>query len=293
MTANNKKNIALVLSGGGARGLAHIGVIEKLEEEGFKITSLAGTSIGSLIGGVYISGQMPQFKEWLSNKSKLDIIKLMDFAISKSGIIKGEKVFDELKNYLLNENIENLKIPYTAVATNIQKHEEYIFSSGPLIDAIRASVAVPTVLTPFIINDIELVDGGVTNPLPLDIIKRNPGDILVAVDLNGDFDYNPPEAFNSIQEQKKTYDKALKYINDKWSGFFKNGKHKHTGYFDLITQTIFAMQIRLTQASIEKYKPDMLIRISKWACDLFEFHRASEMVEYGRMQADVAIKKMK
>ena len=283
---NKNQNIALVLSGGGARGLAHIGVIERLVDQGYTISSIAGTSIGSLIGAIHISGKLPQFKKWITKRGKLDIIRLMDFAISNNGFIKGEKVFGELNKYVVDSNIEDLNIPYAAVATDIRRHTEFVFTRGRLIDAIRASVAIPTVLKPFEKDGIELVDGGVLNPLPLDIVSRMPGDLMVAVDLNADFEYEPPEGFLNQTQHNKTYEKAITYINDKWSGFFKNGKHKRTGFFDLITQSIFAMQLKLTQVAIEKHKPDIVISISKNACDLFEFHRAAEMIEYGRIQTE-------
>ncbi len=280
------KDIALVLSGGGARGMAHIGVIETLLEKGFNITSVAGTSIGSAIGAIYISGKLPEFKEWISQRGKLDIIKLMDFAISKNGFIKGEKVLKQMQPFISDEDIENLPIPYAAVAVDIQNHKEVVFDNGSLFDAIRASVAIPTVLKPFIRDGIELVDGGVLNPLPLNVISRKPGDMLVAVDLNSDISYKIPEDFVTNVQHSRTYEKALEYINEKWSTHFKNGRHKQTGFFNLITSSIYAMQMKLTQVAIEKYKPDHVISISKNACDLFEFQRAAEMIEYGRIQAD-------
>jgi len=283
------KEVALVLSGGGARGMAHIGVIEALLEKGFTISSIAGTSIGSLVGAVYVSGNLPEFRTWVEHTGKLDVFRLMDFAISKNGFIKGEKVFKQIKKYVQDVNIETLEIPYAAVAVDIQNHKEIVFKSGNLVKAIRASISIPTVLKPIENNGVELVDGGVLNPLPLDVVSRKPGDILVAVDLNADIDYFPPEGFSQENNKNKTYDKALEYINEKWSAFFKNGKQKQSGFFDLITQSIFAMQMKLTQIAIEQNNPDVVISISKDACDIFEFHRAEELINYGRKQLDAEV----
>jgi NTE family protein len=287
----NKKNIALVLSGGGARGMAHIGVIEYLLENGYNISSISGTSIGSLIAGIYVSGKLPEFKEWMAGINKLDIFKLMDFAISKNGLLKGEKVFSRLKKFLSEKNIEELDIPYAAVAVDIENLKEVVFKSGHLASAIRASVAVPTILKPYMLETRVLVDGGVLNPLPIDCVVRNSNDILIVVDLNADIPFRKPKHTTHSEHHNKTYDKALEFINGKWSDFFKNGKNNHVGYFNLVTQSIYAMQVKLTQIAIEKHKPDVVIQISRKACDMFEFHRSEELIEYGRKQCRKAIGK--
>jgi NTE family protein len=289
--STDDKNIALVLSGGGARGMAHIGVIEELMDQGYTITSIAGTSIGCLIGAIYLSGRLEDFKKWVVKRSKLDVIKLMDFAISKSGLIKGEKVFRQLKKYIPDESIEQLPIPFAAVAVDITNHQEVVFRKGPLIEAIRASISIPTVFRPSINDGMELVDGGVLNPLPLNVVYRTPGDRLVAVDLNADITYNTLKSFEHSKGNEKNYEKALEFINEKWSAFFKNGKQKRTGFFDLITHSIYAMQMKLTQEAIERHKPDIVVSISKNACDIFEFYRAEEMIAYGKNQCRTALKK--
>jgi NTE family protein len=278
-----KKNVALVLSGGGARGMAHIGIIEELLKRGYKITSLAGTSIGSLVAGVYASGKLPEFKGWISQIGKYDVFKLMDFAISKKGFIKGEKVFTKLHEFLLDTDIKNLEIPYAAVAVDIKNHKEIVFRNGNLIEAIRASVSIPTVMKPKNYKGVDLVDGGVFNPLPLDCVSRTANDLLIAVDLNSGITYQKPKIPKTPIAHQTAYLKAKALINEKWSQFHKEGI-KDIGYFDLITESIYTMQMKLTQYSLEKYKPDILIEISRDACELFEFHRSEEMIEYGRKQ---------
>ena len=279
------KNIALVLSGGGARGMAHIGVIEELLKRGYNISSIAGTSIGSVVGGVYAVGKMEEYKEWVTSLNKLDIIKLMDFAITKGGLIKGEKIFKEMEKLIGDIKIEDLDIPFAAVAVDIENHKEVIFTSGNMTSAIRASVAVPTVITPVKYKNSYLVDGGVLAPLPLKFVKRSKDDILVAVDLNADLPYRRSPNKKPSKMEEKNYQKAIEHINRHWSKFFKITKIKHAGYFDLMNKSLYAMQIRLTEIAIEKQKPDILIPISRRACDLFEFHRSEEMIDYGRRQA--------
>ncbi|MBN3036079.1 MAG: patatin-like phospholipase family protein [Bacteroidales bacterium] len=279
------RNIALVLSGGGARGLAHIGVIEEIEKAGGRITSLAGTSIGSVVAGVYAAGKLEEYREWVCSLSRMDMIRLVDLAISKNGFIRGEKVFREIKRFTGAVKIEELPVPYAAVAADIDRHEEVVFREGPLLEALRASVSIPTVFRPFRYKKQNLVDGSVLDPLPMDCVARHDGDLLVAVDLNADIPYKPPPAFEMEEKSDSAYRKALETINEKWTQYFHSSrkKEKAPGFFDLMMKSIYAMQVRLTRIALEQYRPDLLIEISRHSCDVFEFHRAEEMVEYGRI----------
>ncbi len=292
MTKKNK-NVALVLSGGGARGMAHIGVIEELIKRGYIITSIAGTSIGALIGGVYAVGKMEEYKNWVTSLSKLDIIRLMDFAITKGGLIKGEKIFKEIGRIIGDVKIEDIKLPFAAIAVDIKNHKEVIFTSGSLTDAIRASVAIPTVITPTKYKNSYLVDGGVLNPMPIEFVERSEDDILVAVDLNADIRYRPSAKYRPTEKEEKNYKKAFDHINKHWSKFFKTEKEKHAGYFDLMNRSLYAMQMRLTEIAIERHKPDILIPISRHSCDMFEFYRSEEMIDYGKRQAVKVLKGLK
>jgi len=280
----SKKNVALVLSGGGARGLAHIGVIEELLKKGFDITSIAGTSIGSLIGGVYVSGKLPEFTEWICNIGKLDVLKLMDFAIHKDGFIKGEKVFKKLSEFIDKTNIEDLPIPYSAVSVDILKHREVVFQSGNLIKAIRASVSIPTILRPLNYLGTELVDGGVLSPLPLNSVARTENDILVAVNLNSDMPYTRKSGTDEKGNFEIAYLKAKEFINKRWSRTEKSKNVKGVGFFDLINESIYTMQMKLAELAIEKYQPDIMVSISRFSCELFEYYRAEELIGYGRQQ---------
>ena len=174
---------ALVLASGGSRGLAHIGAIEVLEERGFEITSVAGASMGALVGGLYAAGGLDAFKEWMKTVDRMKVLFLMDFTIGNGGFVKGDKVISELESIIPDKRIEDLDIPFAAVATDIRHRKEAVFDKGSLYDAIRSSISLPSVFTPNRIGNMLLIDGGVVNPIPLNRVARTPGDLLVAVDL--------------------------------------------------------------------------------------------------------------
>ncbi|MCF2645350.1 patatin-like phospholipase family protein [Prevotella stercorea] len=179
-----KKNVALVLSSGGARGLAHIGAIEELERSGFNITSIAGCSMGSLIGGMYAAGKLSEVKKWMLGLSKKQIFSLVDFSFSRNHLVKGIKVMDALKEIVPDVNIEDLPIPYTAVATDWNSGREIVFRSGSLYEAIRSSISIPLFFDPVRKDEMLLVDGALVNALPLNRVARSRGDLLVGVNVN-------------------------------------------------------------------------------------------------------------
>ena len=179
-----KKNVALALASGGPRGFAYIGAIEELLERGYNITSVAGTSAGALVGGIYVAGGLQQFKEWLFGLDPLKVVSLMDFSLSKNHLVKGEKVMDAIKERVPEVDIESLPIPFAAVATDLYTGEEVVFRKGPLFEAIRASISIPSMFKPVRWNGRTLVDGGMVNTFPLNRVKRTPGDILVGFNVN-------------------------------------------------------------------------------------------------------------
>ncbi len=195
------QKVSLVLSGGGARGIAHIGVIEVLEEQGYDIVSIAGTSMGALVGGIYAAEEISAFKEWMISLDRMKVFSLVDFTLSKQGLVKGDRVFKAMKKFIPDRMIEDLSIPYAAVAVDLLNRKEIVFREGSLFNAIRASVSIPTVLTPVSIKEGLLVDGGVLNNIPVNHISRTPGDILVVVNVNSDIPVQKPKI--SHEENKK------------------------------------------------------------------------------------------
>ena len=194
-----EKNVALVLSGGGPRGFAYIGAIEELESRGYKITSIAGTSIGSLIGGVYAAGKLDDVKQWLYSLDVWNMFSLIDFSLSMNHLVKGDRIISALKDIVPQINIEDLNIPYKAVATDLYTGEEVVFTRGDLFSAIRASISIPTLFKPVEYNDSLLIDGAMSNCLPINRVERTPGDILVAFDVND----IQPERIRDILVQEK------------------------------------------------------------------------------------------
>ena len=193
------KTVALTLGSGGARGYAHIGAIEVLEERGYKIIALSGCSMGALIGGMYAAGKMQDYKDWVTGLGQFDVLKLLDVTFTSVGAIRGEKIFSVVRDMLGDTRIEDLPLPFTAVATDLLAHKEVWFQEGPLDQAIRASVAIPSVVTPLGLNGRVLVDGALLNPLPIIPTISSHADMIVAVNLSGEDDHRkkiPDAAFS-------------------------------------------------------------------------------------------------
>lgn len=279
------KNVALVLSGGGARGIAHIGVIEVLEENGFNITSISGTSMGSLVGAVYALGKLPEFKEWLLNINKLEILKLVDFTFSNQGFIKGDKFFKELKQFIPDSNIEDLKINYSAIAADIMNKREIIFTQGSIFDAVRASISIPSIFTPIESESSILVDGGMVNNLPLDRVKRTEGDLLVAVDVLANVPFYKTAA-NEYNHKRK-----LKEFKSYFEEKVAAGISSQLSYFEIIDKSINLMIEEVVKMKLAQFPPNILINVSQDVCTLLEFYKAEEIIAYGREVAENQIEK--
>ena len=178
------KNVALALSSGGPRGFAYIGAIEELQARGYRITSVSGASAGALVGGIFAAGGLEAFKQWLFALDPVKVMTLMDFSVSKNYLVKGDKVINAIKALVPEGNIEDLPIPFTAIATDLYTGEEVIFREGPLFNAIRASISIPSMFRPVKWKGRTLVDGGMVNTFPLNRVQRTPGDILVGFNVN-------------------------------------------------------------------------------------------------------------
>lgn len=277
------QKVSLVLSSGGARGMAHIGVIEELLSNDFEISAIAGSSIGALIGGIYAQGKLDEFKKWVSELDKFDVFKLMDFTFTQQGIIKGDKVFQEMSQFINNKPIEELNIPFAAVATDLLNHKEVLFTSGSLFDALRASIAIPTILTPYKYNNNQLVDGGVYNPLPVNHVKRQKDDLLVVVDLNAPADKKVKKSKKETTTEPGNY---FNHIKEKIHSMFASEEEQEEklNYFNFINKTLDVMQVRISGLLLEQYKPDILVTIPRNACGSFDYHRAKEMIELGKKE---------
>ncbi|MBJ04578.1 MAG: hypothetical protein CMP65_01575 [Flavobacteriales bacterium] len=276
------KNVALVISSGGARGLAAIGIIEELEKQGYKITSISGCSIGSLIGGMYASGNLSKFTDWVVQLDKKDVFRLMDFTINHQGILKGDKIFNEIKTIFQDIEIENLKTPYSAVAVDLISHKEHVFRSGSLFNAIRASCAIPSIVKPVKLNNKVLVDGGIINPLPLSHVERIDGDILMGIDLNS-FEPNHDKTEKSYLIDYDKYIRSLSsYLPINIDNFSLTKNGQVGSFFDIAGRTFQIMQDKIIQDSIEKHKPNLVIKVPRSSSSMFDFFKANELISLGR-----------
>ena len=287
MTEKIKKPVSLVLSSGGSKGLAHIGVINELEKQGFQITSVSGSSIGSVIGGIYAMGKLPEYTNWVKTLDQKAIWGLMDFTVSTNGLLKGEKVIEKMRTFIPDTPIEKMDIPYAAVATDILNEKEVVFRSGSFYKAIRASVAIPTIITPVKYKDTILVDGGVLNPVPTEHVERSKDDILVVVNLYGQRNDKIKKS-NLIEDKNQTSTK-LESLLKNISKLISSGDRKSLGYFSLVNASTLAMVHKLAQQNIKLHQPDILINIPYDSSKTFDFHKAGKLIEIGKNAANKGI----
>jgi len=274
--------VSLVLESGGARGLAHIGVIHRLEENGFVIQSIAGSSIGALIGGIHAAGSLDEYEQWVRAVTKVDIVTLLDLSWGKSGLVKGDKIINTLVNLVGEKRIEELPIQYTAVATDVGNQREIWIKSGKLFDAIRASISIPLLFTPFRKRGIDLIDGGVLNPVPVAPTIGDETDITIAVNLAGaeESPENPESAGPSpAVHPSPLHEKINRFINRLQRSAAASGRD--WGAYDIAMQAFEAMQSSIARQKLAAYPPDIVIEIPRNACQTLEFDRAAEMIEMG------------
>lgn len=269
-----KQKVALVLGSGGARGIAHIGVIRELINNGYTISSISGTSMGALIGGVYAAGKLNEFEAWLTKLNKKDVFNLMDFTLSKNGILKANKVLLEIQKFIPDQQIENLPINYAAVAADLKQNKEMVITQGSLFEAIRASIAIPMVLTPSKQNGNFMVDGGILNPVPTNRVFRKVNDILVAVNVTASIPTLETENLNQNFIEKLLHFKLSNQKSEKGNDNF--------GYINLAGKATHIMMAQITKLTLDLSPPDILVEISSDTCGTFEFYKSTELIEMGR-----------
>lgn len=325
MTTSIKKEVALVLSSGGPRGFAYIGAIEELERRGYRITQIAGTSIGSLIGGIYASGKLMDLKEWLYNLDAWKVFSLMDLSIGKNHIMKGDKLIHAMKQIVPEVNIEDLNIPFKAIATDLYTGEEVVFDRGSLYDAIRASISIPSLFRPVKYGYRTLIDGGIANTLPIDKITRTDSNIVVAFNVN-DVDINgirqaiidevhqqedKAREEKEMEMQRKVVMDSIKHnsslsLMDKMKLAGEQGRkmlehaintdEEESGiqfgenYYELLSRTFSLMNHINSKQTINMYPPDVLVSMPFDAYgNISDYARADEIAETGRILMKTAL----
>lgn len=281
-----KKNVALVLSSGGARGLAHIGAIEELEARGYHISSIAGCSMGALIAGVYAAGKIDEFREWMKTVTRRKMFELTDFSLSLNHIVKGKRIIEAIMEFVPDVAIEDLPIPYCAVATDLTAGKEVVFNKGSLFEAIRASISLPSFYEPVQRDGMILIDGGVINPIPLNRVKRQSGDILVGVDVSG-HDYKSQwEEMRRLTEWQKN-DKSLKAkILDKLIP-----DNIEFNYYTMLSRSS-SLMIRQNSILMAKLmKPDVLVDIQMSRYGGFDYDKSEKIIAIGHQKTSLALNK--
>ncbi len=283
--------ISLVLGSGGARGLAHIGVIDVLEEQGFRIGSIAGTSMGALIGGIYARGQLDVYRHWVTALDRMDVVRLLDPSWGRNALFKGERIIGVLKELIGDCNIEDLPIAFTAVAADVDTEKEVWLNRGSLFDAIRASIAIPTVFTPSQHRGQRLVDGGLVNPIPIAPTLNDRTDLTIAVNLSGKPDRSLAETKESAEQPPSNSYRAriAEFIESLQRRTGVGEEKRDLDLFDLISRSIDTMQNTIARFKLAAYSPDVVIDIPRNACAFYEFHRARELIDIGRERAIEAL----
>ena len=313
--------VALALGSGGARGYAHIGVINELNERGHEIVGIAGSSMGALVGGLEAAGKLDEFAVWASSLTQRAVLRLLDPSITSAGVLRAEKILDAVRDILGEVTIEELPIPYTSVATDLIAGKSVWMQRGPVDDAIRASIAIPGVIVPHVLDGRLLADGGILDPLPMAPIAAVNADVTIAVSLSGD----DPDANRRGQEARPATEdwlnrmlrsssslldtKAARSLLDTSTGRAVLGRFvagdgepldepadapsvaaiPKLGGFEVMYRVIDIAQAALARHTLAAYPPDLLIEVPRTVCRSLDFHRANEVIEIGQELADAAL----
>ncbi len=287
---SSKPRVALALGSGGARGLAHIGAIEALQQAGFEIIAVAGSSMGAVVGGIYALGKLPIYRDWVCGLDKVDVLRLLDWTLTGPGFIKGDRIIKSLRALLGEADIESLRIPFTAVAVDIDRQREVWLDRGRLFNAIRASIAIPTLFHPFVGEDgRRLVDGGLLNPVPVTPLLRERYDYLIAVSLDGPGEINLQEFVKSVPSgnsatRKRLISSRVHHLFAEWHpGHEHHDVQNQLGRFGLSVAAMELMQANLARLKLAVHRPDLVIEIPLNSCVSYEFYRATELIELGHV----------
>ena len=290
--SDDATTVSLVLGSGGARGLAHIGAIRALEDRGFRIESIAGSSMGAVIGGMYAAGKLDQYAEWVRGLEQSDVLRLVDWTLSGGGLIRGERIIQRLRKMVGEVCIEDLPIDFTAVAVDIEQGREIWLSRGPLFDAIRGSIAIPGLFTPHRYRGRLLVDGGILNPVPVAPTLRCITDLTIVVNVNGPIPAGRsgrrttetrPHASGETEDEQGVMERVRRFFND----LIDRDEDAHDsegapGLVAMLMKSLETMESVITRQHLAVFRPDVVIEVRKDACMIHEFHRAGELIDVGR-----------
>lgn len=284
------RSVSLVLGSGGARGLAHIGVIRALEQAGLEIRHIAGSSMGALVGGIHAAGQLDAYEDWVRGLEQSDVLALVDWTFSGGGLIRGRKIIDKLADLVGRYDIEDLKTEFTAVAVDLDMGREVWLDRGPLFDAIRASIAIPGVFTPHEYRGRTLIDGGILNPVPIAPTLRAINDLVIVVDVNGPSVY--PAPLEPSREEKDDENRMMRKVREFMNGWRdddRRDKDERPGLMAVMMRALDTMEAAIARHHMAIFRSDIMISVPKNTCFVHEFHRASEVIALGEKLAHEAL----
>lgn len=286
------EKIALVLGAGGARGLAQIGVIDALLARGLHIVAVAGASSGALVGGLFASGQLAVFRDWLVGMDRGDMLRLLDPAFGEPALLRGNRLVDALRARAGSPRIEDLPLDFTAVACDLVRQREVWLREGDLWDAVRASIAIPGLFTPHTVHGRELVDGGLLAPLPIAATRLSDAHRLIAVDMHG-WPQRPPGApgRRTADDLPDAPDTRIgRWLARLWRGRDSDDADgPDMGFTELMARSLDTMQAQIARVHLALDPPELVIRIPRDACQFYEFWKARELIALGRAEADRAL----
>lgn len=289
MKSKRKPRIGLALGGGSARGWAHVGVIRALEEAGIRPDLVCGTSVGAMVGAAYAAGELDRFEQWLLDMSLRDVFSFMDVSLN-GGMLKGDRLMEFFRTTFVDHPIENLQLPFAAVATSLQTGAEVWLREGSTVDAVRASIALPLLFTPVQRDGVFLVDGGLVNPVPVSLARAMGADFVIAVDLSADVvGYRLREADPETAPQEAGG--WLSWVQDRMGFSRKNGEQEPArlpSVLDVMSSSINIMQVRITRSRMAGDPPDVTISPRLAHFGLFDFHRAQEAIAAGRESVEAS-----
>jgi NTE family protein len=276
----NSTTVSLVLGSGGARGLSHIGVIQWLTENGYEIRSIAGSSMGALVGGIFATGKLEMYAEWVLALERMQVVRMLDPAFGRPGLFKGERIMGVLRELIGDFAIEDLPISFTAVATDLASGEEVWLREGKLFDAIRASIAIPLIFTPFEYRGRKLVDGGLVNPVPVAPTLSDTSELTVAVNLSGPAEWRPSAPPSEPVPDGKTYRNRIRAFIDSLQ-LSQAPATRPGGMIDVALASMETMQNLIARLKLAAYSPGITVDIPRNACGFYEFWRAEELIALG------------
>lgn len=274
--------IGLALGSGSARGWAHLGVLEGLDEIGVRPQVVAGTSIGALVGAVYVSGQLAEFSEWVQKLSSRDVFSLLDFTLS-GGMVKGQKLFGFFEEVHKNPLIESLDRRYVSVATDMKTGREIWITKGPILPAARASCAIPGIFSPVKFEDRWMLDGGLVNPVPVSAARALGADVVIAVNLNAQLiGAHLSASARSEQAAAEALPKVERSFWQRAGEYFTSSGSGDPGFFDVVASSVNIMQDRITRSRMAGDPPEITLVPMLEDFALMDFHRAKEAIREGR-----------